>query len=193
MSGEPGRGWLAVMNALLAHLCVDSIEAAADLVSEDTEPDAYIVEEHGDFVLRMANHGCALEFPMTVEDFWELVHDLEGDVVAGWNRSAWQSIVGSVIPRGFSVWKDANDARIVAAVYVSSDGYEWCHVGSPDEVPDGPTEVATRTGREYFALYDDEKTMIVGGQPFVRAFLAGLGRRRLGRAGQPDAVLMAVG
>lgn len=171
MSETSGRVWLADMNALLAHLNVDSIDAAAELISEETEPDAYIVWEHGDSVLRMANHGYALEFPMTVDDFWELVHDLEDGVVADWAGDSWRSVAGAAIPLGVSVWRDADGERIVAAAYVWSDGYEWCHAGSPDEAPDGPNDLATRTGREYFPLYDDEKTVIVGGQSFVRAFL----------------------
>ncbi|MDP2774203.1 MAG: hypothetical protein Q8O61_11665 [Nocardioides sp.] len=81
---------LADMDALLAHLAVDSIDTAAELISENTEPDAYLQEETGQFVLRMASHGCTLEFPMSVDDFWELVHDLEDQVTGEWNRSSSQ-------------------------------------------------------------------------------------------------------
>ena len=69
------------MGDLLAYLEVGSLEEASDCISEGTDPDAYLFEENGAFVLRMGNLGSMLEFPVTVDDFWELVHDLENDVV----------------------------------------------------------------------------------------------------------------
>ncbi|CAB4922608.1 unannotated protein [freshwater metagenome] len=72
------------MNALIAHLRTDSLEGVAEVISEDTEPDASIVEDGRNFVLRMGNQGSTLEFPMTAEDFWEQVQDLEDDVVGQW-------------------------------------------------------------------------------------------------------------
>lgn len=70
------------MGALLAYLEVDSADAAADLISEDIEPDAYILEDGEGFVLQAGRHGLTLVFPMSVDDFWELVRDLENEVVS---------------------------------------------------------------------------------------------------------------
>ena len=159
------------MNDLLAHLNVDSLAAAAEVISEDTDPDAYLVQEGRGCVLRMGNQGTTMEFPMTVGDFWELVQDLEHDVVAEWSADLLPSGGSDAIPLGISVWRDAARERIVAAAYVWSDGYEWCHAGAPEEAPDGLNALAARMGREDFPLYDDEKTMIVGGRSLVHAYL----------------------
>lgn len=75
------------------------------------------------------------------------------------------------VPVGLSVWKDPSGDRIVAAVYVWTGGFEWCHAGHSLQPPSGPEELAYLAGREYFPLFDDEKTLIVGPLGFAQAFL----------------------
>ena len=75
------------------------------------------------------------------------------------------------VPVGVSVWKDPSGDRIVAAAYVWTDGFEWCHAGHALQPPFGPEELAHLAGREYFPLFDDEKSLIVGPFGFAQAFL----------------------
>ena len=75
------------------------------------------------------------------------------------------------VPVGVSVWKDPRGERIVAAAYVWTDGFEWCHAGHALQPPSGPEELAHLAGREYFPLFDDEKTLVVGPLAFAQAFL----------------------
>jgi len=75
------------------------------------------------------------------------------------------------VPVEVSVWRNASEGRIVAAAYVWSDGFEWCHAGHEQEAPAGPEELASRPSREDFPLFDDEKTQIVGPLGVARAFL----------------------
>jgi hypothetical protein len=76
------------------------------------------------------------------------------------------------LPRGVSVWRDS-DERIVAAAYNYENGFEWCHRPAQnfDSAPRDRVELASLPGREYFNLFDDEKTMIVGPLEYARAFL----------------------
>lgn len=73
---------------LLAHLGADSLEEAGELLSENLELDAFL-QDDGDLVLRMGTQGATLEFPMTSDDFWELAHDLEQDVIADITVGSW--------------------------------------------------------------------------------------------------------
>lgn len=85
-SSEPTR--FESVDDLLAHLGADSLEEAGELLSENLEPDAFL-EDDGDLVLRMDTQGTTLEFPTTSDDFWELVHDLEQDVIADMTVGSW--------------------------------------------------------------------------------------------------------
>lgn len=78
------------------------------------------------------------------------------------------------LPQGVSIWRD--DDRIVAATYVYNDGFEWCHRPTLhlEPPPRDRTELAALPDREYFSLFDDEKTMIVGPLEYARAFLRAL-------------------
>ena len=73
---------------LLAHLGADSLEEAGEFLSENLEPDVSL-EDDGDLLLRMGIQGTTLEFPMMSDDFWELVHDLEQDVIADMTVRSW--------------------------------------------------------------------------------------------------------
>ena len=70
------------------------------------------------------------------------------------------------------MWRDS-DERIVAAAYVYENGFEWCHRPALDlhPPPRDRAELASLPDREYFSLFDDEKTMIVGPLEYARAFL----------------------
>lgn len=80
MGEDVGNISLDQMRDLLAYLEVDTLEQAGEVVGEHTDPDVSIVEEGGEYVVRMATQGSVLEFPTTVDDFWDLVRDLEDDV-----------------------------------------------------------------------------------------------------------------
>lgn len=82
MGEAEGDKQLHDISDLLAHLEVDSLEAASELISEETDPDAFILEENGGFVIQMSTWGRFLEFPISVADFWELVHELEDEVAS---------------------------------------------------------------------------------------------------------------
>lgn len=73
---------------LLAHLDAASLEEAGEVLTENLDPDAFL-ENDGDLVLRMGSQGITLDFPMTSDDFWELVHDLEQDVIAEMKVRSW--------------------------------------------------------------------------------------------------------
>ncbi|MGJ9423865.1 PGN_0703 family putative restriction endonuclease [Aeromicrobium sp. CF3.5] len=73
------------------------------------------------------------------------------------------------LPWGVAVWR--RDGRIVAAAYVEEDSFEWCQSRTTIERPTDRTQLAAIPDREYFALADDERTMIVGPRQFARAFL----------------------
>lgn len=85
-SPEPTR--FGSIEDLLAYLGADSLEEAGEILSEDLEPDAFL-EDNGDLILRMDTQGTGLEFPMTSDNFWELVHDLEQDVIAEVTVRSW--------------------------------------------------------------------------------------------------------
>lgn len=76
----------------------------------------------------------------------------------------------SDVPAGVSVWR-GTDGRIVAAAYVWAEGFEWCQIASKGSAPSSREELAARRGREYFPLFDDEKTQIVGPLEIARAFV----------------------
>src|ERR1700709_1791302 len=98
MSGAGGSNRLHNVSDLLAYLQVESLEQASDLITEETDPDAFILEENGEFVIRMGTLGSMLEFPITVDDFWELVHDLEDDVVATFDADSVNDVVDADFP-----------------------------------------------------------------------------------------------
>lgn len=82
------------------------------------------------------------------------------------------------LPWGVSVWRE--DGRVAAAAYGYDNGFEWCGLSSLAEIPIDQAALASLPNREYFELFDDEKTMIVGPLEFARSFLraviaAGLG------------------
>ncbi|GAB3657267.1 hypothetical protein GCM10027596_12450 [Nocardioides korecus] len=70
------------------------------------------------------------------------------------------------------MWRDSDD-RIAAAAYVYETGFERCHRPTLDldSPPRDRTELASLTGRDYFSLFDDENTTIVGPLEYARAFL----------------------
>lgn len=75
---------------------------------------------------------------------------------------------------GVSLWRDTAE-QVTAAAYVYEDGFEWCHRSSPQPQPPADlTGLAAVPDREYFHLFDDEKTMIVGPLEYARAFLRAL-------------------
>jgi len=83
---------------LLAHLEVNTIEEASDVISENLDPDAFIMEhDDGELVLCMDSQGVVLRFPMTVDHFWALVHDLDSDVVAAVEVTSWQDEFGDEV------------------------------------------------------------------------------------------------
>lgn len=92
------------------------------------------------------------------------------ETITSWHYVDRYSPIGTgTLPWGVSVWRP--DDRILAAAYVYDNGYEWCHSGATYAPPSDPTRLAALPDREYFALADDEKTLIVGPLEYARAFL----------------------
>ena len=116
MNGASGDPRLADIGELLAYLEAASIEEASELISGNIEPDAVIFQDDdGEYVLRMDQQGFALEFPMSTEFFWELVHDLESDVISAPDVEIWRESIGGESP----TWDSAalhprNEPRRVA-------------------------------------------------------------------------------
>lgn len=92
------------------------------------------------------------------------------EAITGWDYVDRYSPTGiGHLPWRVSVWR--RDDRIVAAAYVYANGFEWCHRRPIFEHPSDLAELDELPDREYFALADDEKTMIVGPLDYARAFL----------------------
>ena len=83
-AASPRRGQkvLNSLDDLIAYAELGDPHDLTDWVTADMDLDAELIEDDEGVTLSIGRYGFLLHFPMTIDDFWEQVHEAESAAIA---------------------------------------------------------------------------------------------------------------